>query len=83
MIRFCDVLKTGRSPDEEDGPIVLLWQFLVANANAGNAQAVRRVRYAKTERALLAYLRGDRISYLRALGSELFPLPEEVNKAVA
>lgn len=84
LVHFCDVLQTGGSADEEDGPIVLLWQFLVGNAGAGKAQAVRRVRYAKTERALMAYLRRERILYLRAVGSELFPLPEEVtHEAVA
>jgi hypothetical protein len=78
LIHFCDILKTGTSGDEEDLPILLLWQFLLSNANAGKAEAVRRIRYAKAERALLAYLRGDRIAHLRAVGSELFPLPEEV-----
>ena len=51
LTHFCDVLKTGCSTDEDDGPIILLWQFLVNNARAGKAQAVRRVRYGKTERA--------------------------------
>jgi hypothetical protein len=84
LIHFCDVLKIGASGEKEDWPILLLWQFLVGNANAGKAQAVRRVRYAKAERALMAYLRGDRIVHLRAVGSELFPLPEEVvRQAVA
>jgi hypothetical protein len=77
-MHFCDVLKTGGSPDEEDAPTVLLLQFLIGNASAGKAQAVRRIRYAKAERALMAYLQGERISCLRAVGSELFPLPEEV-----
>ena len=80
LIHFCDVLKTGGSADEEDAPIVLLWQFLIGNAGAGKAQAVRRVRYAKAERALMAYLRGERIMCLRAVGSELFPLPEEFTR---
>ena len=80
LIHFCDVLKTGRSGDEEDGPILLLWQFLVGNAHAGNAQPLRRVRYAKAERALVAYLRGEHLMYLRAVGGELFPLPEEFTR---
>jgi hypothetical protein len=84
LVHFCDVLQTGRSADEEDIPIVLLWQFLVSNVGAGRAQAVQRVRYAKTERALMAYLRGNRITHLRAVGGELFPLPDELcREAVA
>lgn len=84
LIHFCDVLKTGGSNDEEDVPIVLLWQFLANNAGAGKARAVRRLRYGKAERALMAYLKGECISCLRAVGNELFPLPEEfTRKAVA
>jgi hypothetical protein len=83
LMHFCDVLKTGCSPDEEDAPIMLLWQFLVSNAAAGKAQAVRRIRYAKAERALMAYLRGERISQLRAIGDEIFPLPEDVAQVAA
>ena len=80
LIHFCDVLKMGSSSDDEDAPAVLLWQFLVSNASAGKAQAVRRIRYAKAERALMAYLKGEHIVHLRAVGSEMFPLPEEVTR---
>ena len=83
LVHFCDVLQTGVSGDEEDRPAILLWQFLVSNASAGRAQAVLRVRYAKAERALMAYLRGERIVCLRAVGSELFPLPEEIVQEAA
>lgn len=83
LIHFCDVLKTGGSPDEEDAAIVLLWQFLAGSAGAGKSQAVRRMRYGKAERALLAYLRGERITHLRMMDGELFPLPEEVSCAAA
>ena len=80
LIHFCDVLKAGGSNDEEDVPIVLLWQFLANNASAGKSRAVCRLRYQKAERALTAYLKGSRISYLRAVGGELFPLPEEFSR---
>jgi hypothetical protein len=80
LIHFCDVLKTGRSADDDDAAIILLWQFLVNNASAGKGQAARRLRYGKAERSLIAYLRGERLLYLRAIGSELFPLPEEFNR---
>jgi hypothetical protein len=82
LIHFCDVLKTGRSSDDDEASIVLLWQFLVNNASAGKGHAARRLRYGKAERALIAYLRGERIMCLRAAGGELFPLPEEFNREV-
>jgi hypothetical protein len=80
LIHFCDVLKTGRTSEDEDGPIQLLWQFLFGSAGAGQSRAVRRMRYAKTERALMAYLRGEPLAKLRSAGGELFPLPEEISK---
>ena len=83
LIHFCDVLKTNRSGDEEDEPALLLREYLTGNAHAGNAQPLRRVRYVKAERALMAYLRGNRITNLRAVGSELFPLPEEYKSGTA
>jgi hypothetical protein len=83
LIHFCDVLKTGSSADEEDGPILLLWQYLVGSAGAGKSGAVRRLRYGKTERALMAYLADERIAHLRAATEELFPLPDEYRKAAA
>ena len=77
LVHFCDVLRTGVSFDGGNSPIALLSQFLLSNANAGKSQAVRRIRYGKAKRALIAYLRGERIMQLRAAGYELFPLPEE------
>jgi hypothetical protein len=56
---------------------------LVNNAGAGKARAVCRLRYGKAERALVAYLNGEQISCLRAVGSELFPLPEECKGGAA
>ena len=82
LVHFCDVLKTGSSPDEEE-PLSCcsgsFWSAMPAPARP----AVRRIRYAKAERALMAYLHGERISYLRAVGSELFPLPEDIAQDVA
>lgn len=83
LIRFCDVLKSGTATDYEDQPISLLWQFLVSSAPASRNRGVRRIRYAKTERALLAFLHGEHISCLRGMEGELFPLPEEVNAQAA
>jgi len=83
LIRFCDVLKSGTATDQEDNPIALLWQFLVGAAPTSNARGMRRIRYAKIERALLAFLRREQISCLRAMDSELFPLPEEIARGAA
>jgi hypothetical protein len=72
---FCEVLVGGMARREADRPAVLLWQFLLGRPAGGRAQ--RLERYAKTERALLAYLRGEAITRLYAATCELFPLPKE------
>ena len=45
--------------------------------------AGRRARYGKIERALLAFVRGESLTLLRAVENELFPLPEEVSSEAA
>jgi len=74
--RFADVLKTGqRSGDETEAVIVALRNYLLLNKSIGS-QASLEV-YAKTARALQAYLKGERIRTLYASKGreEPFPLP--------
>jgi hypothetical protein len=74
---FADVLQTGVASDESDGPITLLLQALLSTPTGRRSHSDNRVMYAKTERALSAYLKGERISKLYAVTSELFLLPGE------
>jgi hypothetical protein len=83
LIRFCDILKSGTTADEDEKPVGLLWQFLVSSVHAGKSPPARRSRYGKTERALLALLRRESLTLLRASDGELFPLPEETSTQVA
>lgn len=74
--RFAEVLKTGqRSGDETEAVIVALRNYLLLNKSIGS-QASLEV-YAKTARALQAYLKGERIRTLYASKGreEPFPLP--------
>jgi hypothetical protein len=75
LTHFCDVLKTGLS-GEADQPIILLRDYLGKCPRSRKANILAE-QYAKTERALLAYLRGERLSKLYAGTFELFPLPGE------
>lgn len=77
LIHFCDVLRSGVPADESDHIILTLRDFLARNQNAGNGESVQRVRYAKTEWALDAYLNGRTSKRLCGSDVELFPLPEE------
>jgi head-tail adaptor len=73
--RFADVLQSGIGSEEADQPIMLLFRYLVETAGRAHGEARRRDTYAKTERALSAYLRGERLTRLCATTSEWFPIP--------
>lgn len=80
---FADVLQSGFGADESDQPAMLLFRFLVEIANRHAGRPECRERYAKTERALSAYLGGERLTRLYATTTELFPLPEGGSTGVA
>lgn len=72
---FADILQSGIGSEEADQPIMLLFRFLVETGSRQGGRPECRERYAKTERALSSYLRGERLTRLYATTSELFPLP--------
>lgn len=80
--RFGDVLRSGAPKGDCDQPIILLFQFLISTRGGRRPQPYEREVYAKTERALAAFIKTERLNRLHATASELFPLPEEA-KAVA
>jgi hypothetical protein len=77
---FADVLRSGVPKGEHDQPVVLLFQFLIASHEGRRSQPYEREVYAKTERALAAFLKGERLNRLYAIPKELFPLPEETKE---
>jgi hypothetical protein len=78
MLRhFADVLQTGTPVGENDQPIVLLFQFLIGTVGGKVARPELRERYGKTERALAAFLKGEKLHRLFAVPHEVFPLPDE------
>ena len=80
LAHFCDVLRSGMPSDEGDAIILSLRDFLIQTHAAKN-EAARRVRYAKTEWALAAFLAGRVPKRLIGSEAELFPLPGEVRNA--
>jgi len=76
---FGRMLASGVVPDAGAISIVLLRQFLAERAGASRSE--RLARYAKTQRALVAFLSGEQIGRLHAASREHFPLPEEVDQA--
>jgi hypothetical protein len=58
----------------------MLWQFLVRTQEAGQGESARRLRYAKTEWALSAFLQGKVPQRLLSADRELFPLPDETDE---
>lgn len=83
MLRhFADVLQSGTPTGETDQPILLLFQFLVSTSSR-RAIPCRHEAYRRTERALAAFLSGNRLTKLYATTDELFPLPEEMKTDAA
>jgi hypothetical protein len=80
---FAEVLTTGRPIGDHDEPILLLFQFLMSAASRSRNRAERHECYRKTERALSAFLNGERLTRLYAAPDELFPLPDETQHAAA
>jgi hypothetical protein len=74
---FADVLREGVSKGENDQPILLLFQFLIASRTGRRSGPYERECYGKTERALAAFLKGESITKLFSAPKEMFPLPDE------
>ena len=72
---FCRKLSTGIVTSEDESIFVLLRQQLLALRGSGFPQ--RMQRYGKTERALIAWLKGENPSRLYSVTIEQFPLPGE------
>lgn len=79
---FADALRNHRCGENAGDPIRLLFDYLIKTAS-GHARASRQEAYNKTERALSAWLNGERLTRLCASERELFPLPEEAQPGVA
>jgi len=75
LAEFCEVLRSSMARRDADKTVVLLRNYLCGGA--GWERCNRRERYAKIERALLAFLRDESMSRLVSAAQELFPLPEE------
>jgi hypothetical protein len=75
LAEFGRMLVSGIVPNAGCTSVILLRQYL--QSNTGGTWTERRERYAKTERALASYLRGESLTRLYAAPQEYFPLPEE------
>jgi hypothetical protein len=77
LAHFCDVLRTGLPAEENDRVILVLRDFLIQTHPSSHSEAGRRLRYAKTQWALVAFLDGRQPKRLCGSNEELFPLPDE------
>lgn len=73
--RFAEVLSTGqRGGDDAEAVIVMLNQWLLTTKGDGGAAQLEA--YGKSQRALQAYLRGDRIRHLYKSTEDVFLIPQ-------
>lgn len=74
LSRFCEVLRTSMAnPGTSEESVINLRDFLKESAGGGGEMF--QVSYRKTERALWAFLNGERLQLLREASAELFPIP--------
>ena len=78
--RFCEVLHNGASSGPREHIVVALRNQLIEIRKYGTTQTVRQRQYALVSRALCAYTQGEPLTILRATNTELFLLPEEVDR---
>lgn len=75
LARFLEVLKDGIPKDESEHVIILLRNHALSAVGYNRGDNVEG--YGKCERALRAFLDGDKISRLYAETHEVFPIPGE------
>lgn len=80
---FAEVLQSGIATGIKDQPITLLFKFLIDSRDARRGRPEAHERYAKTERALSAYLSGETLTRLYAPTVELFPLQGQMKRVCA
>lgn len=73
--RWLEVFREGIPANESEYIIVKLRNFALATAGAKHSDAI--TNYGKAERALRAYLDGERLATLYAANEEMFPIPNE------
>lgn len=71
--RFAEILVTGLSAGAAETVVITLRNWLLMSRKPGGAMDDEV--YGKTTRALMAYLRGEKIRTLYATRDDLFPLP--------
>ena len=79
LINFGRMLISGLVTNPNDIGMVLLRQYLIEHCSGANSEQI--TRYAKTERALVAFLKNEKISVLYGVNREFFPLPEEASRS--
>jgi len=81
IVKFCEILITGRSRSDRDDIVITLRNWITGSVKSATGSA-QSMLYGKAARALLAYLRDERIKNLIAATTNVFPLPEEMDKPI-
>jgi hypothetical protein len=81
LLRMGEVILSGISMEEREGPIILLRNWLLAGGRDNNVLGQRISRqvlvYMKMQRALVAFINSEKIKILYPMREEAFMLPGE------
>lgn len=73
LVRFCEILNTGITKNENEAVVILLRNWLLEGDSRSNTTA-QKLAYNKTSRALFAFFAGERITKLFEATENYFPL---------
>jgi hypothetical protein len=77
LSRFVRALLEGSYQSTDEAPAIALRDFLKEKVQKTCGGSAKKEIYFKTERALFAFLNGERIGRLHAATHEMFPLPAD------
>lgn len=80
LARFCEILVSGITDGSPAGKVVIRFRDEMLSPEKRSTGVMA---YARCERVLVAYLKGEFIKMIYAVDKELFPLPEEMEAHLA
>ncbi|MEO8297096.1 MAG: hypothetical protein ABI574_04735 [Burkholderiales bacterium] len=75
--RFCDVLSSGFSNGEHESAAIALRNYLLQRAAESSRNAVWRDTFLKVQNAIGYFMRSRKLTVIKTVSEELYPLPKQ------
>lgn len=74
--RFCDVLGSGFHEGEGETAAIALRNYLIAKGGIASSAALWRDTFLKCQNAILYFMRGKKLTTIKAIAEDVYPLPK-------